>query len=986
MGENKIYYSMSNLKNQNLTEIDYLNLTNYNNVIKAKKLSCFISETNNIIYIICIYLKDGRYSIICLDSLLNLINLFPLEVTISINDDYFKNSFFAIHLRDNIGVFTYYQKDIGIKSNLYLDIINFIFLENNYSFEYIIQNYKITINNNYDHQSTKGSTYEYLIKINDNKFTYSYYNSNNSIIVIVLFDLFNNTNLFVRYYKIDLNLYPISFNNNLNLFLYKSFLGIGFVGVSKDTNKSQSSFIIFGYNDNDNTEIILDIYKENQGFVLQLNNYFSLNNNLFGYDLLIKIKSISEGLNGLKIFSINNNKELTIDEIVLGNDSILFDLTSTNTKFDGENSIEIISIISEPEFDKLSIMCDKIDTIGNANYSLFYEKQIIEEKIYKLKLNFNCYEYSNSCKCDKLTIKKTKNNITCLSDYASSSEEYNLFKLYLDVKNNENDNCIDEIIYNYYYLDSCVEEYPSDAISEEINNNIQEIKNDNTSILECPENTCQPQSNEFSNICIEKDENTEIFNKICFYNYSNIILNLAEMSKNNIKINEHKGITLSAYSCNSKYFTNFDELLDNNKNLTLIDIEECISLYKQFYNIPKEIDIYIIIIDTPPKYSNETTNRFNYELYFSNLTKIDNLDICKDIKIKVYSPITNDNLIDYNITLMFYEQGYDIFNKNDKFYTDVCSSASLNKNDIILLDRYIDIYPHNINICPKNCESLGINITSKRIICDCTIKLGDYEYELLTDEELLNSFKSNFNKVIQYLLDLINYKIILCYKLLQDIKKSKNNLALFIGISFFSISFILLLLFRILGNKNLKRMIYINFVQKKSIDKSNFEKVIKKESDKISNKETFSQKYINNVNKKIINIETISMSGDIKSNDNLNLYKLSSNSIKKYNKKDYNNNQINDLIYFEKNNTNINNNNRNIKEDIKSLESNKILYNSLNKKKIVNNETNNLKIKDENTDINELPYIKAKEKDKRHLVIIFNVPFINGINKFPLII
>ena len=35
------------------------------------------------------------------------------------------------------------------------------------------------------------------------------------------------------------------------------------------------------------------------------------------------------------------------------------------------------------------------------------------------------------------------------------------------------------------------------------------------------------------------------------------------------------------------------------------------------------------------------------------------------------------------------------------------------------------------------------------------------------------SFPDKVDKVIQYLLDLINYKIILCYKLLQDIKKAK---------------------------------------------------------------------------------------------------------------------------------------------------------------------------------------------------------------------
>ena len=102
------------------------------------------------------------------------------------------------------------------------------------------------------------------------------------------------------------------------------------------------------------------------------------------------------------------------------------------------------------------------------------------------------------------------------------------------------------------------------------------------------------------------------------------------------------------------------------------------------------------------------------------MTKIDDLDICKNIKIKIYSPITNDKNIDYNLISHFNQQGeYDIFNKNDKFYKDICSKASINNNDLTLHDRYLDIYPHEVNICPKNCEYLGMNITSNRVVCDC---------------------------------------------------------------------------------------------------------------------------------------------------------------------------------------------------------------------------------------------------------------------------
>jgi hypothetical protein len=75
----------------------------------------------------------------------------------------------------------------------------------------------------------------------------------------------------------------------------------------------------------------------------------------------------------------------------------------------------------------------------------------------------------------------------------------------------------------------------------------------------------------------------------------------------------------------------------------MIDLRECLSLFKETYKV--EDNIYIVTIDTQSKYSYETINNYNFELYFHNKTKIDNLDICKSKKMKVYSPIVNQKLL-----------------------------------------------------------------------------------------------------------------------------------------------------------------------------------------------------------------------------------------------------------------------------------------------------------------------------------------------------
>ena len=190
----------------------------------------------------------------------------------------------------------------------------------------IINIYIDTIEYLYD--SFRRINYEHLIKINDNKFCYTYIYSK-GVIVLVIFDLYgnNNNNLFIRYYKINTNLYNLKIVHELKLFKFKSFLGISFIffygnynennedeyayddfDTSSEYVETMSSFLIFGYSskniNNINNNISLDIYKQNKGFIFEIRNYISLDNNLFGYDLNIKISSISNSLNGIKFFSI----------------------------------------------------------------------------------------------------------------------------------------------------------------------------------------------------------------------------------------------------------------------------------------------------------------------------------------------------------------------------------------------------------------------------------------------------------------------------------------------------------------------------------------------------------------------------------------------------------------------------------------------------------------------------------------------------------
>ena len=865
-----------------------------NNIIndaeQTYNLKCFMTSNK---YIECVYIKydtNCAYYVAIYDESLNLLDNIFLQNIIYYYPFYIPIN--AIHLKNEIDAY-YIDYTNQISSPLYIQINELINTGSTFSFNNKIPERSVVFDDfNSFSISNKRILQEDMIKITDNIFAHSILHPNN-IIIFTLFDLYNNDqNLFIRYYKIDFTLYNIPIVNQFNLFNFNSFLGLVFHGELG--NDLYSFSIIFGNSKKNIDKMSLDIYKSTQGFLLDLQRHYSkIDNNLFGYELIIKISSISNGLEGIKFFSINENSELNINDPIDKDDTILFDFSAVNAQIGQIYTIEITSTIKSPEYADFIQLYDKYEPIPTdsdyLDYSTFYERRIVEEKIFAIELKFGCSESSTACNYPNLstkTIEIGSYNMMFLSNYIYSEEQNSLLSAYLYYRNdacsndpiniekyNYMNDCLDECpqYYNpdssnnckfmcenenqYIFYSHCYGNCPENSVSyiSETNKKICKCKNlyysdqsnnvkclsslicdDNYPVLdmstnechnyrvkyegkyyyECPQNTCISESSTSSNkICEERTSDMKIFNGICFNNFNSILSNLETMARNNIKINDREGITLSVYSFGD-YNKNFDKLLQNNIGTTMIDLRECLSQYKKSNNI--ETDIYIIIADTPKIYSNETINRFDFELYSENLEKINNLDICKDTKMKVYSPITNPKIINLELGQYFYEQGeYNIFNKEDKFYKDICSGADMDDNDITLNDRYIDIYPHEIQICPNNCECLGINYTTNILMCDCEIKVNnddntnEYEYELMDKEDILNYFK-DFNNLAEYFGDMFNFKIAKCFNLLYDINNYTYNTGFYIGVTFFVSSLSLLIVFKIIGFYSIRKIFYNN--------------------------------------------------------------------------------------------------------------------------------------------------------------------------------
>ena len=306
------------------------------------------------------------------------------------------------------------------------------------------------------------------------------------------------------------------------------------------------------------------------------------------------------------------------------------------------------------------------------------------------------------------------------------------------------------------------------------------------------------------------------------------------------------------------------------------------------------------------------TTDFIYEYKLENGTVLNLSNVEEDVYVDIYVPIKNLEVVKFDLTKQFAEQGYDIYDKNSEFYTDFCTPASFGDNDVTLADRQKDIYPHNVTLCKTNCKYNGINIEEQRVICSCNLN-SDKNIE---DEEFQNE-DGNF---LTYLLDNINYKIFKCYKLFFNFNNLKKSYPLYIILIIFTIIQILNFIFNCYTINKLK--VYMA----KEIP----------------------------MNKKVFNYKK-------EESKRLDFLKVGNPPIKK------------NINKIQKGNSNIficvlNDKMPNTKRSIIKYSKNELLKNS-NRSIITQDKYEPISIKEEN--INEFPYSKAVRLDKRNVFLIF---------------
>ena len=253
--------------------------------------------------------------------------------------------------------------------------------------------------------------------------------------------------------------------------------------------------------------------------------------------------------------------------------------------------------------------------------------------------------------------------------------------------------------------------------------------------------------------------------------------------------------------------------------------------------------------------------KIQYEVYYhcNNDSKLSILDIniCKDIDIDIYLPVTLNGKLEQ-------------YDPNSDFYNDICNTfTSENGTDLTLSTRKKNYINNNLAVCEEKCYISEYNETTQKAKCSCKTKT-DFIYKLseniLNKEELYKSF-TDFNNIF-------NIKILKCTKLIFTLKAFKENYANIILLVIIILYIICLIIF-VFKSYNNDIKFYINIIIYFTLFPIKIIYIIRKNK----RQET---KSIINLNKNNIN-NTINLNNN-KSNNNYN-YRKKYLKNKKFNKK-----------------------------------------------------------------------------------------------------
>ena len=390
--------------------------------------------------------------------------------------------------------------------------------------------------------------------------------------------------------------------------------------------------------------------------------------------------------------------------------------------------------------------------------------------------------------------------------------------------------------------------------------------------------------------------------------------------------------------------------------ISSIDLGECGNRLKDANGIPRTEDLKIIKTDI--KTDDLSFTYVVYEIYHPyTLVKL-NLSICNEDQVSMSVPVKLDSNIESLINSLS-EEGHDLFNENDSFYNDICTTyTSQNGTDMLLSDRKKDIFDLGLNqtMCQDGCEYKIFNLTNKKTKCVCSAR-EEKLYSLSIDNLFIKrSISNSFYASLKY----SNFHVLKCYKLIIIFARIIKNIGEILMSVLFILFIILMIIYLFNGQKQISSFIDI-IIKNKNLNNREYNNITKEKKKKrkmlLKNKNIFNRnssainKTENEKNKLNINKPKNEFSGKMKLRKKSKQNKNKEEPPKKKEKKTYKeinhtNNNTSNILLYDKNKKGVSpfsiNNNFTINVHLMSPKKNRQIY-SKKKSKRISGE--NLKIK-----------------------------------------
>ena len=262
--------------------------------------------------------------------------------------------------------------------------------------------------------------------------------------------------------------------------------------------------------------------------------------------------------------------------------------------------------------------------------------------------------------------------------------------------------------------------------------------------------------------------------KYCFD--KNGDLNMSQIGDlyNNVleNIEDQKFVTIKKENVILQLTTVEDQLSNNSKYVSSIDLGECETLLRVQEGLEDDEDFIIVKMDL--KNNSISATYVQYELYNPQTLQKVNMDICKDVTIKIHTPVTLEES-QFSLISSLEDSGYNAFDLKDDFYNDICSTYTAeNGADMVLSFRKSLIYDQNkeVFLCQSGCEFESYSTKNGRAECNCKVQSKNTETDItkisFDKAKLVDSFyKTLFNS---------NFRVLKCVKLLLSKKGLKSNI------------------------------------------------------------------------------------------------------------------------------------------------------------------------------------------------------------------